>query len=134
MTSLFLTTGVRKGFACDAAHGREATCAQRVLVGMASLQSDIALPLTLSEQLDAMLRGWLDRNAPDGDLGAPGQVAAAVLTVANAHVPEVEAFCADWEMTVKHSPSRDGRHTVLVVQGRPLPVRGFTEITSMYRR
>jgi hypothetical protein len=27
-----------------------------------------------------------------------------------------------------------GAHAVLVVQGPPLPVRGFVEITSMYRR
>ena len=37
-------------------------------------------------------------------------------------------------MTVTASPSGDGRCAVLVVQGRQLPVRGFIEITSMYRR
>ena len=101
---------------------------------MASLQSDITLPLTLSEQLNAMLCGWLDRHAPDGDLGDRDQTAAGVITVANAHVPEVLAFCAEWDMTVTASASRDARHAVLVVQGRQLPVRGFIEITSMYRR
>jgi hypothetical protein len=101
---------------------------------MASLQSDTTLPLTLSEQLNAMLCGWLDRHAPDGDLGDPDQPAAGVITVSNAHVPEVQAFCAEWDMTVTASASRDARHAVLVVQGRQLPVRGFIEITSMYRR
>jgi hypothetical protein len=57
---------------------------------MASLLSDTALPVTLSEQLDAMLCGWLDRHAPDGDLGDADQPAAGVVTVANAHVAEVE--------------------------------------------
>jgi hypothetical protein len=101
---------------------------------MASLLSDTALPLTLSEQLDAMLCGWLDRHAPDGDLGDPDRPAAGVVTVANAHVAEVQAFCAEWDMTVTASASRDARYAVLVVQGRQLPVLGLTEITSMYRR
>jgi hypothetical protein len=101
---------------------------------MASLQSDITLPLTLSEQLDAMLRGWLDRHAPDGDLGDSDQPAGGVITVSNAHVPEVQAFGAEWDMTITAGASRDARHAVLVVQGRQLPVRGFIEITSMYRR
>ncbi|MGZ6682349.1 MAG: hypothetical protein ACXVFK_19280 [Solirubrobacteraceae bacterium] len=101
---------------------------------MAPLLSDTALPLTLSEQLNAMLRGWLDRHAPDGDLGDADRLAAGVVTVANAHVAEVQAFCAEWDMTVTRSASRDGRHAVLVVQGRRLPVLGFIEITSLYRR
>jgi hypothetical protein len=95
--------------------------------------SDTAFPLTLSEQLNAMLAGWLDRHAPDGDLGGPDQVAAGVITVAHAHVAEVEVFCARWGMTVQSSPRAEGRWAVLVVQGRPLRVRGFLEITSMYR-
>ena len=100
---------------------------------MDTLRSDIPFPLTLADQLSAMLSGWLDRHAPDGDLGGPDQVAAGVITVADAHVPEVEAFCADWGMTVRRSPRGDGHWAVLVVHGRPLPVRGFLEITSMYR-
>jgi hypothetical protein len=101
---------------------------------MDSLASDTAFPLTLADQLNAMLLGWLDRHAPDGDLGGSDQVAAGVITVAEPHVPEVEAFCAAWDMTVQRSPRADGRWAILVVQGRPLPVRGFVEITSMYRR
>ena len=53
-----------------------------------------------------MLSGWLDRHAPDGDLGDPGQVAAGVITVAELAVPEVEAFCAGWDMTVRRSRAR----------------------------
>ena len=81
---------------------------------MASLQSDITLPLTLSEQLDAMLAGWLDRHAPDGDFGDPDQPAAGVVTVADARVPEVEAFCAGWDMTVRRSARGDGPWAVLI--------------------
>jgi hypothetical protein len=101
---------------------------------MTSLLADTSSPLTLSEQLNAMLSGWLDRHAPDGDLGRPGQIAASVVTVADSHVPQVEAFCADWDMTVRRSAGGYGCWAVLVVQGRPLPVRGFVEITAMYRR
>ena len=101
---------------------------------MASLLSDTTLPLTLREQLGAMLAGWLDRHAPDGDLGGPDQIAAGVITVADRDVPQVEEFCADWGMTVSRSTRGDGRWAVLVVRGRPLPVRGFIEITALYRR
>jgi hypothetical protein len=112
----------------------EATRGRGVFTGMASLQSDITLPLTLSDQLNAMLLGWLDRHAPDGDLGDATQVAAGVITVASSAVAEIEAFCAGWDMTVQRSSRGDGRWEVIVVQGRPLPVRGFVEITTMYRR
>jgi len=100
---------------------------------MDSRLSDTDFPLTLSEQLNAMLAGWLDRHAPDGDLDGPDQIAAGIITVAQAQLAEVEAFCAGWDMTVQRSPRAEGRWAVLVVQGRPLPVRGFLEITSMYR-
>ena len=84
---------------------------------MASLLSDTTLPLTVSEQLNAMLSGWLDRHAPDGHLGDADQTAAGVITVASAHVPEVETFCADWGMSVSRSASRDGAHDVLIAGG-----------------
>jgi hypothetical protein len=97
---------------------------------MRSLHTETLLPLTLSEQLNAMLAGWLDRHAPDGDYGG---VAAGIITVAEADVAEVEAFCADWKMTVRRNGAVHGPWAVLVVEGRALPVRGFTEITAMYR-
>jgi hypothetical protein len=101
---------------------------------MASLLSDTTLPLTLSEELNAMLAGWLERHAPDGDFGRSGQRAAGVITVADSDVAQVEAFCADWDMTVRRVPRGNGPWAVLVVEGAALPVRGFTEITAMYRR
>jgi hypothetical protein len=103
---------------------------------MASLLSETTfpLPLTLREQLGAMLAGWLDRHAPDGDLGSPEERAAGVVTVADRDLPQVEEFCADWGMTVRRTARGDGRWAVLVVEGQPLPVRGFIEITALYRR
>jgi hypothetical protein len=97
-------------------------------------QAETAFPLTLAEQLDAMLAGWLDRHAPDGDFGPTDQVAAGVITVAAGDVAQVDAFCAGWGMTVRRSARADGRWAVLVIEGRALLVRGFTEITAMYRR
>ena len=101
---------------------------------MAPRVSDSTLPLTLSEQLNAMLAGWLDRHAPGGDLGDPRRTAAGVITVAERDVAQVEAFCAGWNMTVRRVPRGDGPWAALIVEGAALPVRGFTEITAMYRR
>ena len=47
---------------------------------------------------------------------------------------QVRAFCADWGMTVRRVPRGDGPLAVLIVEGPALPVRGFTEITALYRR
>jgi hypothetical protein len=110
------------------AHTTEAAGERGVITGMRSLHTDTPFPLALSEQLSAMLAGWLDRHAPDGDHGG---VAAGIITVAEADVAEV--FCADWQMTVRRNGAVHGPWAVLVVEGRAMPVRGFTEITAMYR-
>jgi hypothetical protein len=99
---------------------------------MSSLATDNLIPLTLSEQLDAMLAGWLDRNAPDYDADTDG-VAGAIVTVAEREWSEVATFCAAWGLTARRVRG-DGRLAVLVVEGPAMPVRGFTEITAMYRR
>jgi hypothetical protein len=101
---------------------------------MSSLQTEIHVPLTLSEQLNAMLSGWLDRHAPNGEPGRANDLAAGVITVAERDVAEVEAFCARWNMSVRRTPGIVSRWMVLIVEGRALHVRGFTEITAMYRR
>lgn len=85
--------------------------------------------LTLSEQLDAMLLGWLERRA--GDQPRPQRTAKGVVIAADEHVEQIEAFCARWDMTVQRLKGTDS--TVLIIEGRELPVRGFTEITAMYR-
>jgi hypothetical protein len=98
---------------------------------MAALPADIstAAPLTLSEQLDAMLLGWLERQAELRE-PSPGLRAKAVITVAESAQPEIERFCARWDMSVE----RPARGTIVVIEGPALPVEGFTEITAMYRR
>jgi hypothetical protein len=112
----------------------EAIGRRGVLVGMPSLLTDTLWPLTLSEQLDAMPSGWLDRHAPDGNLGPPTRSPRGVVTDADVHLAQVEAFCARWDLTVRRTARGDGRWAVLVVEGRELPIRGFLEITAMYRR
>jgi len=91
-------------------------------------------PLTLAEQLDALLLGWLEHRAVTHEPGRPDLQAAAVVTVAGPQVPEAEAFCANWDMTVSRARSSAGRWAVLNVRGPALPVQGFSEITAMYRR
>ena len=93
--------------------------------------TDVQLPLTLSEQLNAMLLGWLDRHDPDGEQRGSDEIARAVVTVGASELPEIEAFCARWELTVRHTARHSGRWAVVVVEGSPQLVRGFTEITSM---
>jgi hypothetical protein len=89
-----------------------------------------AHPLTLSEQLDALLLGWLEHRAARGqpELGR----AKAVLTIVDGSVAELERFCARWDMTV--CAQRLGLWAVATVEGPSLPIQGLTEITGMYRR
>ena len=91
-------------------------------------------PLTLSEQLDAMLLGWLEHRADRDRARNPALKARALVTVAERLVPEIEAFCERWEMTVERAPAPDGSWAVLYVDGPVLPVEGFSAITGMYRR
>ena len=55
----------------------------------------------------------------------------AVVTVGASGLPEIGAFCARWELTVRHTARHSGRWAVIVVEGSPQLVRGFTEITSL---
>jgi hypothetical protein len=91
-------------------------------------------PLTLSEQLDAMLLGWLEHRADRDRPQSPALRARARVSVAERVVPEIEAFCERWEMTVERAPAPDAGWAVLYVDGPVLPVEGFTAITGMYRR
>ena len=84
--------------------------------------------LTLSEQLDAMLLGWLERTAGGRPPAEPGLRGTAVLRIARAALDEVERFCAKWDMTVER------RGVAVVIEGPALAVEGFAAITAMYRR
>jgi hypothetical protein len=90
--------------------------------------------LTLSEQLDAMLLGWLERRADRNTPERPGLRARAFVTVSERHVAELERFCERWAMSVERGPSDDSAWAVLYVDGPVLAVEGFTAITGMYRR
>jgi hypothetical protein len=100
---------------------------------MTAFATDSLIPLPLSEQLNAMLSGWLDRHAPDYDAEDDG-IAGGIITVADRDVAEVEAFCAERDLAVRRTGRTDRGWAVLIVEGSALPVRGFTEITAMYLR
>lgn len=92
--------------------------------------SAIAAPLTLAEQLDAMLMGWLERVAAQRRPAPPDLRATAVLTIADAALPDVETVCASWAMTVE----RPARGRITVIEGPARVVEGFAEIASLFRR
>jgi hypothetical protein len=96
---------------------------------MAALSTDTTAPLTLSEQLDAMVMGWLERQSDLRQPGRPDLRAKAVIRIVDVAYPEIERFCANWAMTVERA-SRG----IAVVEGPARVVEGFTEITAMYRR
>jgi hypothetical protein len=89
----------------------------------------MSFPLTLAEQLDAMLLGWLERRADRSRPGPPGERAKAAVTVTDGALPEVARFCARWAMTVE----RPARGTVALIEGPARAVEGFAAIAAMCR-
>lgn len=85
-------------------------------------------PLTIYEQLDAMLLSWLERHVERHEPGSPALRAKAVVPVAASALPELEKLCAAWGMTM------DLRATVAVIEGPALAVEGFAEVTQKFRR
>jgi hypothetical protein len=96
-------------------------------------QADPFVPLTLSEQLDAMLTGWLERRTAGRRPALADTTGTVVVNIAEAHVPEFERFCAGWRLAVHHV-GRGRRWVVLLVDGPALAVEGLAAITGMYRR
>jgi len=92
--------------------------------------SALAAPLTLAEQLDAMLMGWLERVAGQRRPAPADLRATAVLTITDAALPDVEVVCANWAMTVE----RPARGRIAVIEGPARVVEGFAEIASLFRR
>ena len=82
--------------------------------------------MTLSDQLDSLLFGWLEHRADTQG--------TAILAVAERLVPEVESFCERWDLGVRVQPSDPGRWAVLRVDGPSLPVEGLAAIIELYRR
>ena len=102
LTSAASAVGLAAGYAFERRGITRAPAG--VLVAMSAL----AAPLTLAEQIDAMLMGWLERVAgqrrprsrrPAGHRGAH---------VADTALPDIEAVCANWAMTVER-PARGRR-------------------------
>ena len=89
-----------------------------------------ALPLSLSEQLDAMLLGWLERRAARSRPDRPDRRATAAVTVADNALPELERFCARWMMRVE----RPAHGRVALVEGPARTVEGFAALVAMSRR
>ncbi len=90
----------------------------------------IAAPLTLAEQLDAMLMGWLERVARLRRPAAADLRATAVLTVSDSALADIEAVCANWAMTVE----RPARGRITVIEGPARVVEGFAEISALVGR
>ena len=89
---------------------------------------DIAQPLTLSEQLDAMLLGWLEHTADRRGPAPAGLRATAVMTIAAAALPEIQRLCDAWGLSVVMSGA------VALVSGPARVVDGLVAVTGMYRR
>src|SRR5262249_40222169 len=98
---------------------------------MAGTDSATHQILSLSEQLDAMLLGWLERRAGRHRVELDA-TAVAILTVGTKHVPQIETFCAKWGMKAERIGGSEALAAVRV-SGPALPVIGFSEITAMYR-
>ena len=88
-------------------------------------KTEIAQPLTLAEQLDAMLHGWLERSAEVRRPGRPGARVTAVL--ASTALAGVRDLCARWDLTV------EPRGAVALVSGPARVVEGLVAVTGMAR-
>jgi hypothetical protein len=88
---------------------------------------DAAFPLSLSEQLDAMLHGWLERAAAFRAPALPGLRATSPIAVSDRDLAEVQRFCAGWDMTVR----RPARGSLALVEG---PARVVEGLAAIFRR
>jgi hypothetical protein len=94
---------------------------------MAALEPDT---LSLSDQLDALLFGWLERHATPVE---PDDTASAIVTVSAARIAEVEAFCERWALRVTRLGGGE-QWGAIRIDGPRLPVLGFVQITALFRR
>jgi hypothetical protein len=98
---------------------------------MPVLTSATLQPLTLSEQLDAMLLGWLERTAEQRAPARPDMRATAATTIADNALAEVKILCERWAMTLEKPAARG---LVVLIEGPARVVEGFIEIVSLLRR
>jgi hypothetical protein len=94
------------------------------------MSRNAAFPLSLSEQLDAMLLGWLERRAARSRPDRADRRATAAVAVPDAAMPEVERFCASWMLSV----ARPANGRVALIEGPARTVEGFAAIVAMTRR
>ena len=95
---------------------------------MAAHSTDIASPLTLAEQLDAMLLGWLEHAADRRGATRADLRATAILTIAPALVAELQGLCERWDLTLEM------RGAVGVIAGPARVVDGLVAVIGMHRR
>ncbi len=94
----------------------------------------VLLGMTLAEQLDSLLFGWLEQRADTGPPRRADARGTAVVAVTERLVPDVEAFCARWNLGVRVRPADTGHWAVLRVDGPSLPVEGLAAVIELYRR
>jgi hypothetical protein len=90
--------------------------------------ADIASPLTLAEQFDAMLLGWLEHAADRRGPGRPDLRATAILTVGADVLSELRGLCERWDLTLEM------RGAVAVISGPARVVDGLVAVIGLYRR
>jgi hypothetical protein len=95
---------------------------------MAAHTTEIASPLTLSEQLDAMLLGWLEHTAEKRGPARADLRATAIVRIAASALAEVRCLCARWDMTL------ETRGAVALISGPARVVDGLVAVIGMYRR
>jgi hypothetical protein len=90
---------------------------------------------TLTDRLDAMLAGWLERHASTRGAGRADATATAIVTVRDDHVGHIESLCARWGMRIKRVDDCPGTPwTVLTIVGRAQPVRGLSRVARLLPR
>jgi hypothetical protein len=92
------------------------------------MAADLTDILTLSEQLDAMLLGWLEHAAERRGEVRPDLRATAILTIPPRTLPELQLLCERWHLTIEM------RESVAVIGGPARVVDGLVAVAGMYRR
>ena len=85
---------------------------------------EAAFPLSISEQLDAMLHGWLERAARFRAPARPDLRATSPIAVSDRDLHEIERCCARWGVTVR----RPARGSIALVEGPARVVEGLAAI------
>jgi hypothetical protein len=85
---------------------------------------EAAFPLSISEQLDAMLHGWLERAARFRAPARAGLRATSPIAVSDRDLHEIKRCCAGWGVSVR----RPARGSIALVEGPARVVEGLAAI------